>query len=78
MIFHKLVSNRKPLGPIISVLEAFLSLVTLIDLEGEAQDHITRLPANDFLQVGFTCQTSRTNNKGLLKSATWSTLALFG
>ena len=27
-------------------------------------DHIRRFPAHDFLQVGFTCQTTRSNNKG--------------
>ena len=27
-------------------------------------DHIRRFPANDFLQVGSTFQTSRINNKG--------------
>ena len=26
-------------------------------------DHIRRFPAHDFLQVGFTLQTSKTNNK---------------
>ena len=27
-------------------------------------DHTERFPAHDFLQGGFTCQTSRTNNQG--------------
>ena len=35
------------------------------DLEGEAKsDHIRSFPAHDFLLVGLTSQTSRTNNKG--------------
>ena len=31
-------------------------------------DHITRLPAHDFLEVGFTLQTSRTNNKRVIST----------
>ena len=31
-------------------------------------DHIKRFPAHDFLRVGFTLQTSRTNNKRVIST----------
>ena len=31
-------------------------------------DNIRRFPANDILQVGFTLQTSRTNNKRVIST----------
>ena len=31
-------------------------------------EHIRRFPAHDFLEVGFTLQTSRTNNKQVIST----------
>ena len=68
IISHRLVSHCKPLGPIISnVLSTFKLGYPYLNFKREPKvksDHIRRLPAHDFLEVGFTCQTSKTNNKG--------------
>ena len=41
-------------------------------------DYIKRFPAHDFLQVGFTCQTSRTNNKGDIGTFKVCSMGYFG
>ena len=43
-------------------------------------DNIRRFPTSDILQVGFTLQTSRTNNKGdigTIKSGKWGKIKSF-
>ena len=49
---------------VISKLKFGYHRITLKKGPKAKYDHIRRFPAHDFLYVGFTCQTSRTNNKG--------------
>ena len=46
------------------LLAGVVSFVALKEGLKAKSDHIGRFPAHDFLYVGFTFQTSRTNNKG--------------
>ena len=48
----------------IGTFKFYCPCFTLKDGSKVKSDHIRRFAAHDFLEVGFTLQTSRTNNKG--------------
>ena len=68
MISYKLVSHcntsRKNNKQIISTFKFSCPRLTLKEGSKVKSDHMKRFPTHDFLQVGFTLQTSRTYNKG--------------
>ena len=53
---------------VISILKFGCPCLTLKDGPKIKSDHIRRFLAHDFLQVGFTFQTSRTNNKQVIST----------
>ena len=64
----RLVYHPKPLGPIISTFNFGYPRLTLKEGPKVKSVHTRRFPANDFLYVGLTSQTSRTNNKRVIST----------
>ena len=69
MVSYKLVSHiRANNKRVISTFKFGSPHLTLKEGPKVKSDHIKRFSAHDFLQVGFTLQTSRINNKRVIST----------